>query len=70
MIGLDWPWRRRKETDPFLRYLQPIHISGPVRFDPALQTAGEIIQARQRVRLLDLTSKIRPAPDLMMRAFA
>ena len=43
----EWRWRHETVTDPLPAYLQPVHTIGPVRFDPMLRTAGEIMQARR-----------------------
>lgn len=47
MKALEWSWRYRRATRPVPGYLQQIRLTGPARFDPTLQTAGEIIRARQ-----------------------
>ena len=43
---LDRPWRQRTVVSPLPTYLQPLCIHGPVRFDPTLRRAGEILQTR------------------------
>jgi hypothetical protein len=45
---LNRPWRQRK-VSPLPTYLQPLCIHGPVRFDPTLRRAGEILQTRHVV---------------------
>jgi hypothetical protein len=42
-----WSWRYCNTTIPLPAYLQPLRSAGPVRFDPTLQTAGEIMATGQ-----------------------
>jgi hypothetical protein len=38
-------WWSRHTSGPLPTYLQPIRHSGRLRFDPTLQTAGEVVRA-------------------------
>lgn len=42
-----WYWRHGNATNPLPAYLQPLRSAGRVRFDPTLQTAGEILASGQ-----------------------
>jgi hypothetical protein len=43
----NWSWRHPNAIGPLPGYLQPLRSAGSVRFDPTLQTAGEIMATRQ-----------------------
>ena len=46
---LNRPGRQRNVVSPLPAYLQPLCVHGPVRFDPTLETAREIMQTRHVV---------------------
>jgi len=46
MPAQEWRLRRQRElTGPLPAYLQPVHTRGRLRFDPSLQTAGELMRS-------------------------
>jgi hypothetical protein len=47
MSAHKWSWRHRNANNPLPAYLQPLRSTGPVLFDPTLQTAGESMATRQ-----------------------
>ena len=47
MNAHEWAWRHRNASSPLPAYLQPLRSAGPVHFDPALRTAGEMMATRQ-----------------------
>jgi hypothetical protein len=47
MKAHEWSWRHRRATSPVPGYLQPLHSTGPVRFDPTLQIAADIVLTHQ-----------------------
>ena len=55
-----WPRRHGNATNPLPAYLQPLRSAGRVRFDPTLQTAGEILASRQIL--------VRPEPAEFARS--
>lgn len=65
MNALNWSWRHRRATSPVPAYLQQIRITGPVRFDPTLQTAGQIMQTRQVAGSPDLNGAVEKTGRLV-----
>ena len=43
----NWSWRHPNAIGPLPGYLQSLRSAGSVRFDPTLQTAGEIMATGQ-----------------------